>query len=125
MSRDDVETIHNVMIQIGGGSYGLRDAALLESALARPQNLNAYGEVDYFRLAASYAEGIARNHPFLDGNKRTAFATADFFLMLNGYHLDQAKAHEHAELMEAFGQGHISGADVAEHFRRYSRPLRT
>ena len=68
VTRQLVEYIHEGVIEIGGGAYGLRDAALLESALARPQNLQAYGETDIFELAASYAEGIARNHAFVDGN---------------------------------------------------------
>lgn len=124
ISRDTVEVIHETMIDIGGGSRGLRDATLLESALARPQNQQAYGERDLFALAASYAEAIARNHPFVDGNKRTAFATADLFLAENGYSLDQAKGQEHAEMMEQLGQGKISREDAAQHLREHSRPLR-
>ena len=77
ISRQDVEAIHKVVIDIGGGSHGLRDEGLLESALGRVQNQFAYGEDDIFQLAAGYAESIARNHPFIDGNKRTAFQTAD------------------------------------------------
>ena len=111
------------MIDIGGGAHGLRDPALLDSALARPQNLRAYGEEDTFQLAASYAEAISRNHPFMDGNKRTAFATADIFLAENGYHLDRAKGHEHAALLEKLGQGQITREDAAEHLREHSRPL--
>ena len=123
LEREDVEAIHEQMIDIGGGAHGLRDPALLESALARPKNLHAYGEDDTFQLAASYAEGIARNHAFVDGNKRTAFATADLFLAENGHHLDQAKGHEHAEMMEKLGQGQITREDAAEHLREHSRPL--
>ena len=123
VSRKEVEEIHETMIDIGGGAHGLRDPALLESALARPQNLHAYGENDHFQLAASYAEGIARNHAFVDGNKRTAFATADVFLAKNGHNLDQAKGHEHAEMMEQLGQGQISREDAADHFREHSRSL--
>jgi death-on-curing protein len=123
ISREDVEEIHEVMIEIGGGAQGLRDAALLESALARPQNLHAYGEDDTFQLAASYAEGIARNHAFVDGNKRTAFATADLFLVENGHNLDQTRGHEHADMMEKLGQGQISRDQAATHFREHSRKL--
>ncbi|MGP3699464.1 type II toxin-antitoxin system death-on-curing family toxin [Rhodobacter sp. NSM] len=117
LDREAVEAIHETMIDIGGGSHGLRDAALLESALARPQNLYAYGEQDTFQLAASYAEGIARNHPFVDGNKRTAFASADLFLVESGYNLEKAKAFEHAEMMEKLGQGHITRAEAAEYLK--------
>ena len=123
VSRKEVEEIHETMIDIGGGAHGLRDPALLESALARPQNLHAYGENDHFQLTASYAEGIARNHAFVDGNKRTAFATADVFLAKNGHNLDQAKGHEHTEMMEQLGQGQISREDAADHFREHSRSL--
>ena len=86
--------------------------------------INRLGETDLFALAASYAEAIARNHPFVDGNKRTAFATADLFLAENGYSLDQAKGQEHAEMMEQLGQGKISREDAAQHLREHSRPLR-
>ena len=72
---------------MGGGAHGLRDAALLESALARPKNQHGYGEKDTFQLAASYAEGISRNHAFVDGNKRTAFYVAADFLEQHGYQL--------------------------------------
>lgn len=68
-----------------GGASGLRDRGLLESALARPRNLHAYGEGDLFVLAATYAGGIVRNHPFVDGNKRTAFVAAALFLQKNGF----------------------------------------
>ena len=123
VSREDVEAIHENMIDIGGGARGLRDASLLESALARPQNLYAYGETDIFLLAASYAEGISRNHPFVDGNKRTAFATADVFLADNGHNLNRSNGHQHADMMEQLGQGKISREDAAKHFREYSCSL--
>jgi death-on-curing protein len=73
VTRELVEFIHEAVIELGGGSHGLRDAALLESALARPQNQHSYGEEDIFHLAASYADAISRNHAFVDENKRTAF----------------------------------------------------
>ena len=75
-----MEFIHEAVIEIGDGAHGLRDAALLDSALARLQNQHAYGEIDTFQLAACYAEGILRNHAFVDGNKRTAFYVAADFL---------------------------------------------
>ena len=68
-----------------GGAPGLRDEGLLESALARPQQLFSYGDPDIFAMAAAYAAGIARNHPFIDGNKRAAFIAAYIFLARNGY----------------------------------------
>lgn len=123
VTRQQVEFIHEAVIEMGGGSHGLRDAALLESALARPQNQRAYGETDTFLLAASYAEAIARNHAFVDGNKRTAFYVASDFLEQNGHELQAAKSIEHAEMMEQLSQGKISRDDAAAHLRKYSRVI--
>jgi death-on-curing protein len=78
---------HDEQLAEHGGGAGVRDPGLLESALARPLNLVAYGEPSLPRLAASYAFGIARNHPFVDGNKRTAAVAAELFLGLNGLDL--------------------------------------
>jgi len=121
VTRRLVEYIHEGVIEIGGGAHGLRDAALLESALARPQNLHAYGETDIFELAASYAEGIARNHAFVDGNKRTAFFVASDFLEQNGYELRRAVDQEHADMMVELGQGNITREEAAEHLRKHSQ----
>jgi len=123
ITRQQVEFIHEAVIDMGGGSHGLRDAALLESALARPQNQHAYGETDTFQLAASYAEAISRNHAFVDGNKRTAFYAAADFLEQNGHELQAAKDVEHAEMMEQLGQGKISREDAAAHLREHSRQI--
>ena len=123
ISRQDVEFIHDGVIEIGGGARGLRDPSLLESALARPQNLYAYGETDTFHLAASYAEAISRNHAFIDGNKRTAFQTAYQFLKDNGHQLIKARGVEHAEMMEQLGQGKITREDAANHLRTHSQQL--
>ena len=82
-----IYAVHNQQLAEHGGSAGVRDAGLLESALARPQNLVAYGEPDVHDLAAAYGYGIARNHPFIDGNKRTAFVAVELFLRLNGFTL--------------------------------------
>lgn len=125
VTRQLVEYIHEGVIEIGGGAYGLRDAALLESALARPQNLQAYGETDIFELAASYAEGIARNHAFVDGNKRTAFFVASDFLVQNGYELRSAVNQEHADMMVELGQGNITREEAAEHLRKHSKAVET
>lgn len=83
-----ISAVHDEQIAGHGGSAGLRDSALLESALARPLNLAAYGKPDHADLAACYGVGIAKNHPFLDGNKRTAFVAVELFLMLNGWQLN-------------------------------------
>ena len=123
ISRVEIEALHQGVIEVGGGSHGLRDAALLESALGRPQNQHAYGETDIFQLAASYAEAISRNHPFVDGNKRTAFITAINFLEINGYALRKAEGQEHADMMVELGQGKINREDAAEHLRKCSEEI--
>lgn len=92
LSRAAVEIIHAEELAEHGGSAGLRDAGLLEGALARPQNRFAYGEGDVPAFAAGYAFGLARNHPFVDGNKRTAFLAAYTFLGLNGFRLAAPEA---------------------------------
>ncbi len=84
-----VLAIHEAQLAEHGGLSGIRDEGLLSSALARPLNLEAYGaDVDVAALAGAYAFGIARNHPFTDGNKRTAFVVMELFLNLNGLDLD-------------------------------------
>jgi death-on-curing protein len=92
LERRDVEAFHAAQIAEFGGLSGLRDAGGLESALARPLNLAAYGKPSIFELAASYAFGIARNHPFVDGNKRTALVASFAFLELNGYEVSAPEA---------------------------------
>ncbi len=80
-----VSAIHDEQLAEHGGGSGIRDAGLLESAISRPENRAAYGDPDIAELAAAYAYGIARKHPFIDGNKRTAFVCAELFLELNGW----------------------------------------
>jgi death on curing protein len=79
--------IHDDQIAAHGGSYGILNEGLLESALARPRNLHAYEQADLFALAAAYGYGIAKNHAFIDGNKRTAFLVMFTFLKVNSWHL--------------------------------------
>lgn len=82
--RDDaILAVHEEQLAAHGGASGIRDLGLLQSALARAQNLAAYGDPDVADLAAAYAYGIARNHPFVDGNKRTAAVAAIMFLWAN------------------------------------------
>lgn len=87
-----VWAVHEAQLAEHGGSAGVRDAGFLKPALARPLNLLAYGEADAATLAAAYGFGIARNHPFIDGNKHTAFVCAELFLALNGYVLSASDA---------------------------------
>ncbi len=82
-----VLAVHEEQLAEHGGAAGVRDAGLLESALARPRNLAHYGEPDLCELAAAYAFGLARNHPFIDGNKRSAFVATELFLVINGWQL--------------------------------------
>src|SRR5258708_8502618 len=84
LSQQLILAIHDEQLAEHGGGTGMRDLGLLQSALARPQNLVAYGDPDAFDLAACYAFGIAQNHAFVDGNKRTAFIAAALFLLDHG-----------------------------------------
>ena len=88
LSRELVLAIHDEQLAEHGGAGGLRDLGLLESALARPPNRAGYGDPDIAELAGVYAIAIARNHPFVDGNKRTAFGAMVLFLSLNGLELE-------------------------------------
>jgi len=82
----DALALHDRLLALDGGAAGLRDAGLLQSALARPQQLHAYGDnPDIIEMAAAYIAGIVRNHPFIDGNKRTGFLVGALFLELNGH----------------------------------------
>lgn len=85
LDATDITAFHAEQIAEHGGSAGLRDRGMLESALARPRNLVAYGEPDAFDLAAAYAFGIAKKHPFVDGNKRVALVASITLLELNGW----------------------------------------
>jgi len=96
LNHERIDFIHEQAIDMAGGSRGLRDPGLLDSELARPKNLHAYGEQDIFQLTASYAEAISQNHPFVDGNKRVAFGAAARSLRINGHELEAAKDDEHA-----------------------------
>ncbi len=104
--------IHDTQLAQYGGLTGVRDMGLLDSALARPQNAHAYGTEDVFALAATLAFGIARNHPFLDGNKRTAWGAARTFLRLNGAAFKPDKAAA-VEVMVQLAEGRISEDDFA------------
>lgn len=105
-----------------GGGDGVRDPGALESALARPENLAAYGEPDLARLAAAYAFGIARNHPFVDGNKRTAAVVSATFFRLNGWRLTTSEA-EIAAAFLALAAGELSEEELAAWFRDRLRTL--
>jgi len=114
--RAYVEAVHDRQLAEHGGGTGLRDENALESALARPQNLAHYGNPDLADLAASLAFGIARNHPFVDGNKRTAWVAVRLFLRLNDAMLEFDKA-DATVMMQRLAAGELSEEAVAAWFR--------
>ncbi len=117
IASDAVLAMHMRQIAEHGGIDGLRDEGLLLSALARPENLHAYGEsIDLAALGASYASGIAKNHPFLDGNKRTALVVAVTFLNLNGYDFDAPDAETYTLFIQ-LAEGSINEDELAGWFR--------
>ncbi len=115
--EDVVLAIHDEQIAEHGGLPGVRDMDLVQSALARPRNLAAYGDPDAAALAAAYAYGLARNHGFLDGNERAAFVTALVFLLANGWEVTASDA-ESVEIMLATAAGQVDEEVLAEWFGR-------
>lgn len=111
-----VQAVHEMQLAEHGGPAGTRDAGLLVSALARPRHLAAYETPDYADLAASYGFGIARNHPFVDGNKRTAFVCIELFLSLNGYALTASDVGCVTQIL-ALASGSLSENDLARWIR--------
>ena len=109
---------HREQLAEHGGGDGVRDMSLLESAMARPQNVAAYGDPDVAELAARYAFGIARNHPFVDGNKRTAAVVSETFLMLNGHELTASDA-ELVVTFLALAAGEMPEEELAQWFREH------
>jgi death on curing protein len=118
-----VLAIHDAQLAEHGGATGLRDESLLLSALARPRNIATYGTPDLADLAAAYAVGIARNHAFVDGNKRTAIiVAAGTFLPLNGYEIT-ATSEEVVRVMLSVADGSISEQNTAAWIREWMRPV--
>ena len=122
LELDTVLDFHAEQLALFGGPDGIRDLGLLESALARSQNKFAYGESDPAALAAAYAFGIARNHPFVDGNKRTALASMIVFLNLNRLDLD-APPGAAAAIVLALAAGEIGEDVLARWIGDNVRPL--
>ncbi|MBK8894167.1 type II toxin-antitoxin system death-on-curing family toxin [Propionivibrio sp.] len=114
-----VLAVHEAQLAEHGGLVGVRDTGLLSSALSRPRNLAAYGSPDAADLAAAYAFGLARNHPFVDGNKRTAFVCAELFLLLHGYRLAASDA-ECVTQMLRLASGSLDEPDCAAWLRASS-----
>lgn len=121
--EETLTAIHHRQIAEHGGGEGLRDEGLLASALARPQNLLAYAESpqDLASLAAVYAYGIARNYPFVDGNKRTALVATRTFLILNGVDLDTTQDDKFLTFLN-LAEGAISEDELADWIRKRIQP---
>ncbi|SDG17821.1 death on curing protein [Limimonas halophila] len=117
LERALIDALHDRLLAEHGGSTGVRDEARLDAALARPRNMAAYGEADLCDMAAAYAAGIAGNHPFVDGNKRTAFMAAFVFLARNGLRLTAPEA-EATRMMWALAAGDVSESGFAAWLRR-------
>ena len=117
--EETIIAIHQRQISEHGGSEGLRDEGLLVSALARPQNVLAYAQPppDLAVLAAAYAYGIARNHPFVDGNKRTALVEARTFLLLNGVNLEANQDEKYLTFLQ-LAQGTLTEDQLADWIRK-------
>lgn len=118
LPKGAVLAMHARQLAEHGGGTGIRDEGLLESALQRPQNKLEYEQPDIADLAAAYAYGIARNHPFVDGNKRTALVAARTFLLLNGFQITASK-EDRVRTFLALASGNLSEAELAAWFRNY------
>ena len=119
--RDVVLAIHKRQLAEHGGAEGVRDLGLLDSALARPKNLLSYSEnqLDLCSLAAAYGYGIARNHPFIDGNKRTAYVTCLTFLKINGRSLDVSLDERYSTFLK-LASGDLTEEELADWLRSHS-----
>lgn len=122
VSRVQLEGIHEAQLREHGGSSGVRDEGLLDSGLNRGRNKFAYGETDLGVLAAAYAFGLAKNHGFVDGNKRTAFQAMYLFLGLNGYDV-AASEPEVVDVMNRLASGKLTESAFAEWVRTHVAPL--
>jgi death-on-curing protein len=118
-----LDAIHDAQIREHGGASGIRDVGLIESALARPQQKWSYDKKpDLATLAAAYAFGLAKNHGYVDGNKRVAFLSAYVFLGINGHELE-ADERDVVDTMELLASGRLSEAKLAEWVRAHMRSL--
>jgi len=121
LDRDALLASHDEQLAEHGGAAGIRDVNLFESALARPQNLAAYEKPDAARLAAAYAFGLAKNHPFVDGNKRTALVALEAFLVLNGFELTASDAECVMAILH-LAAGELGEEDLAVWIREHIKP---
>ncbi|MEQ1950766.1 type II toxin-antitoxin system death-on-curing family toxin [Mesorhizobium sp. CN2-181] len=121
-SLDFILAMHAEQLRLHGGAAGVRDEGMLDSALNRPLLKQAYGDPDLCELAAAYLFGIAKNHPFVDGNKRTALAAADTFLFFNGLEL-QAVDEDLIQFVLMVAAGEIDEDGATAFFRDHTEPL--
>ena len=119
--KQTVLRVHDEQLAEHGKGGGIRDVGLLESALARPENLAAYGKPDVADLAAAYATGFIKNHPFVDGNKRTGYVAAELFLALNGYSLGADDVDATLTTLK-LAASEISESKFADWIRRHLAP---
>ena len=120
---DAVLAIHDEQISEHGGIRGVRDLAMVDSALARPRNLPAYGEPDSAALAAAYAFGICNNHGFLDGNKRIAFTATDVFLRRNGFYIEVGEQDGYAFIEGSMSKHAFRFVQILDWIRGHIKPL--
>jgi death-on-curing protein len=121
LDPDILLAAHDEQLAEHGGGSGIRDKGLFESALARPLNLAAYGEPDAAALAASYCYGLAKNHAFVDGNKRIALIALELFLELNG-HVLNADDTQCVLVILSVASGAFAEEDLADWIRKHARP---
>ena len=122
LGLDAVLAMHARQLAEHGGGEGVRDKGLLESALQRPLNKTAYGSPDVFDLTAAYAYGIARNHPFVDGNKRTALVASRTFLIINGFQIT-ATQQDRLTTFLSLASGDLTEDALAAWFRFHAKAI--
>jgi death-on-curing protein len=120
LSQAVILAIHDEQLAAHGGASGVRDMTLLESAIARPRNHAAHGDPDLAELAAVYAMGIARNHPFIDGNKRTAYVALELFLAANGHDFTASDTDSVVMTLQ-MAAGELDEAGFVEWVRAWTR----
>lgn len=121
LNRQVLLLLHDESLAEHGGASGLRNEGLLDSALARPLNLALYEQPDLASLAASYGVGLAKNHAFIDGNKRAAFLAIGLFLMVNGFRLNATQAEATLTIQDV-AAGEIDEAALAQWIRTHIQP---
>jgi death-on-curing protein len=119
---ETVLALHEQLLALHGGAPGIRDHGLFESALGRPRNLHAYKKAPVFALAASYAFGLVKNHPFVDGNKRIGFAVCALFLQLNGWRLEAEEVDAAVQTL-GLAAGAITERDYAAWLKVHCKRL--